>query len=144
VVDAGGQDTDHQISAVNTVLVDLVPADQPVLLVFNKMDTVGDPELLRNRLARHHEHALFVSAVEPGGAEAVQTAIVDRLRSGERTLHLVLPLHKIHVLGPWHRTGDVLDQVCDNGFCQATVRMRQEDARRLLARESEVREVPGP
>ncbi len=144
VVDAGGQDTDHQISAVNAVLVDLVPADQPVLLVFNKMDTVGDPELVRNRLSRHHEHALFVSAVKPGGADAVQTAIVDRLRSGERTLHLVLPLHKIHVLGPWHRTGDVLDQVCDNGFCQATVRMRQEDARRLLARESEVREVPGP
>ena len=56
---------------------------------------------------------------------------------------LELPPHKLHLLGPWHRTGDVLTQVCDNGVCQATVRMRQEDARRLIARESEVREVPG-
>lgn len=143
VVDAGSDDPEHQITAVNTVLADLVPADQPTLLVFNKMDTVREPDLLRNRLTRHHEQALFLSAVEPSGAEVLRTAIVDHLRAGERALRLEFPVHKIHLLGPWHRTGDVLDQVCDNGLCQATVRMRQEDARRLIAREPEVREVPG-
>ncbi|MEZ4389186.1 MAG: GTPase HflX [Candidatus Krumholzibacteriia bacterium] len=143
VVDAGGQDPEHQIAAVNAVLKDLVPADRPTRLVFNKMDTVGDPEQVRNGLARHHPGALFVSALDPAGAEALRTAVADHLRAAERTYRLQLPTHKLHLLGPWHRTGDVLDQVCDNGVCQATVRMRQEDARRLLARESEVREVPG-
>ncbi|MBD3222276.1 GTPase HflX [bacterium] len=143
VVDAGGQDTDHQITSVNTVLADLVPADRPTLLVFNKMDTVPDPETVRNRLARHHEDALFVSAVTPGGADAVRQAVLDHLRRDEREYRLRLPSHKLYLLGPWHRTGDVIEQVCDNGVCQATVRMRQEDARRLIARESEVTEVPG-
>jgi GTP-binding protein HflX len=143
VVDAGGADVEHQIASVDAVLTELVPADRPTLLVFNKMDTVPDPEGLRNRLARQYEHALFVSAVSPGGAAAVSGALRDHLRGQERVVTLELPSHKLYLLGPWHRTGDVLDQMCDNGRCQATVRMRQEDARRLLARESEVREVPG-
>lgn len=143
VVDAGAADPEHQITAVNTVLEDLVPADKPTLLVFNKMDTVGDAELVRNRLARHHHQAIFVSAVQPEGAETLRDTIVDHLRAREHVVRLRMPLHKMYLLGPWHRTGDVLEQVCDNETCQATVRMRQEDARRLLSRESEVTEVPG-
>lgn len=143
VVDAGSHDPDHQITAVNEVLRELVPAGQPALLVFNKMDTVSDQELVRNRLTLHHEQAVFVSALEPAGADVVRTAVVDHLRGGEQTVYLDLPVHKLYLLGPWHRTGDVLDQVCDNDRCQVTVRMRQEDARRLLARDPEVREVPG-
>ncbi len=69
--------------------------------------------------------------------------MVEQLLSTENVVTFELPIHKIYLLGPWHRTGDVLEQVCKNGFYQATVRMRQEDARRLLARESEVKEVPG-
>jgi len=143
VVDAGAADPEHQIAAVNEVLADLVPTDQPALLVFNKMDTVADADLVRNGLARHHDQAVFVSAVQPEGAEILRETIIGYLRAREHVVRLRLPLHKVYLLGPWHRTGDVLEQVCDNDFCQATVRMRQEDARRLIARDSEVTEVPG-
>ncbi len=144
VVDAGGADPDAQIAAVDEVLADLVPPGQPSLLVFNKMDTVPDPDRVRNRLARHHPDALVISALDPAGAAAVRLAVGARLRELERVVRLELPVTRLHVLGPWHRTGDVLEQVCENGTCTVTVRMRQEDAGRLLAREPEVREVPGP
>lgn len=144
VVDAGGADPDQQIESVNKVLADLVTVGRPTLLIFNKMDTVADPELVRNRFARHYSEAMFVSALDPAGAAAVRTAVVDCLRIRECVVRLELPVHKLYLLGPWHRTGDVLEQVCQNNdVYQATVRMRQEDARRLLAREPEVREVPG-
>jgi GTP-binding protein HflX len=144
LVDAGGADPDQQIEAVNTVLADLVPDGKPEIIVFNKMDTVSAPELVRNRLSRHYPGALFLSALEPAGAEAIRQAIMERLCADERIVHLRLPSTKLYLLGPWHRTDDVLEQVCENGVCTAAVRMRQEDARRLLAREPEVREVPGP
>jgi len=144
VVDAGAADPERQIESVEAVLADLVPRGRPTVLVFNKLDTVPDPELLRNRVSRHHPGALFVSALAPAGAAAVREAVVVRLRSLEQVFHLQLPAGKLYLLGPWHRTGDVLAQTCENGVCTATVRMRQEDARRLFAREPEVREVPGP
>ncbi|HOX26837.1 MAG TPA: GTPase HflX [Candidatus Krumholzibacteria bacterium] len=144
VVDAGAADPEQQIEAVESVLAELVPADRSTLLVFNKLDSVPDRELLQNRVSRHHPGALFVSALEPAGGPAVRDAILVRMRSDERVVRLVLPAGKLYLLGPWHRTGDVVEQVCENGLCTAAVRMRQEDVRRLLARESEVREVPGP
>jgi GTPase len=143
VVDAGAADPDRQIESVEQVLAGLVPADRPTLLVFNKLDTVPDPELLQNRLGRHHPGALFISAVAPGAAAVVRAAIEQRLRAAEQVVRLRLPVGRLHVLGPWHRTGDVLAQVCEDGYCTADVRMRAEDARRLLAREPAVKEVPG-
>jgi len=143
VVDAGAADPEHQIESVNKVLADLVDADRPTLLVFNKLDTVPAPELTRNRFSRHYPDALFVSALDPTGAATVRRCLEDRLRADEHVYHLQLPAAKLYLLGRWHRTGDVLEQLCDNGMCTATVRMRQEDVRRLLAHEPEVTEVPG-
>ncbi len=143
VVDAGCVDPELQIASVERVLEGLVPADRPILLVFNKMDIVPDAELARNRFARHHAGALFVSALEPAGARAVRDEILARICAGERIVRLELPAGRLHVLGPWYRTGDVLDQVCEDGLCRAEVRMRPEDVRRLLAREPAFREVPG-
>jgi GTP-binding protein HflX len=143
VVDAGASDPEHQIESVNQVLAGLVPADRPTVLVFNKLDTVPDAERLCNRLRRHHPDALFVSALSPESGTTVRAAVQQRLLAGERIVHLELPVGRLHVLGPWQRTGDVLAQLCEDGCCRAIVRMHPQEIRRLLARESEVKEVPG-
>jgi GTPase len=143
VVDAGSPNPQHQIDSVEQVLAGLVSPEKPVLLIFNKMDTATSPELLLNRLRRHHPGALFISAREPNGAVPVREAIERRLRAEEQVYHLRLPADRLHLLGPWHRTDDVLSQVCEDGSCTAVVRMRSQDARRLLAREPTVKEVPG-
>jgi GTPase len=143
VVDAGCADPEHQIESVDQVLAGLVPAGLPCLVVFNKLDTAPDPDLVRNRFSRHFRDALFISALAPEGAAAVRAAILQRLLAGERIVHLWLPATRLHVLGPWHRTGDVITQTCEDGACQAVVRMHPEDVQRLLAREPEVKEVPG-
>ena len=143
IVDAGALDPEEQIASVDAVLAGLVAPEQPVLMVFNKLDTVVDAELVRNRFRRQYPDAMFVSALDPASAETVRQALQNRLLAGELIYDLMLPATKLYLLGPWHRTGDVLEQACEDGTCTATVRMRPEDARRLFAREPEVTEVPG-
>ena len=62
VVDAGAEDPEQQIDSVNRVLAELGARDKPTLMVFNKMDTVADPESFANGFARQYPGALFVSA----------------------------------------------------------------------------------
>ncbi len=143
VVDAGAADPQLQIEAVDQVLAGLAPAGRANLLVFNKLDTVPQPDLLRNRLERHHPGALFISALSPAGPALVREAIARHLRAAEKVYDLRLPARSLHLIGPWHRTGDVLSQVCEDGVCQATVRMLPEDLQRLRGREPAITEVPG-
>lgn len=143
VVDAGAVDTGQQIESVEQVLAGLVAPEKPIQMVFNKLDSVSDSERLCNRLSRHHPGALFISALEPTGGVAVREAIELRMRAEEQVFRFCLPADRLHVLGPWHRTGDVLSQVCEDGTCAAAVRMLPRDARRLLAREPAVKEVSG-
>ncbi len=141
VVDSGGREPEQQMAAVERVLADLGTRDKPTLLVFNKMDTVAQPELVANGPGRHHPEALYVSALAPAGGESVRTAIVDRLRQQEKVFRFRLPANKVHLFGSWHRTGDVLEQAYADGTCTLAVRMREEEGRRLLAYHREVREV---
>jgi GTP-binding protein HflX len=143
VVDAGADDPELQIESVNRVLADLKARDKPTLMVFNKMDTVAEPERFANGFARHHAGALFVSARTPGGGLPVRDAVLTRLRQQERVFRLRIPAGRVGLIGPYHRTGDVLSQVWEDGACLVDVRMREDDCRRILAREPGVREVPG-
>jgi GTP-binding protein HflX len=142
VVDAGAEDPQQQIESVNRVLAELDARDKPTLMVFNKMDTVADPAAFANGMSRQYADALFITARAPGGGAPVRDAVVARLRQQERVFHLRVPTQKMGLLGPYHRTGDVLRQDWADGVCLVDVRMREDDLRRLLAREPGVREVP--
>lgn len=143
VVDAGAEDPSQQIDSVNRVLAELGARDKPTLMVFNKMDTVADPEAFANGMARQYDGALFVSARAAGGGLPVRDAVVAQVRQQERVYHLRMPAARAGLLGPYHRTGDVLRQEWEDGMCLVDVRMREEDLRRLLARAPGAREVPG-
>jgi GTPase len=143
VVDAGAEDPEQQIDSVNRVLAELKARDKPTLMAFNKMDTVAEPASFANGFARHYAGALFVSARTPGGGMPVREAILARLRQQERVFHLRVPAARMGLLGPYHRTGDVLRQDWEDGVCLVDVRMREDDLRRFLSRAPGVREVPG-
>ena len=137
VVEASSPDPQRQIDSVNRVLAGLVPEDRAVQLVFNKMDRIDSDEL-RNRYARMHPGALFVSALRPGGAAEVHDAIVRALLARERIFRLTVPAARADLLAVFHRTGAVLEQAWDGDICRVVVRMREEEYRRLLARHPEL------
>lgn len=142
VVEAASADPERQIESVNRVLAGIVPEDRPVQMVFNKMDRVQGDEL-RNRLARVHPEALFVSALSPAGAAAVRDAVVRRLLEREKVVRLTLPAGRPDLLAVFHRTGAVLSQEWDGDVCRVAVRLRDDELRRLLARHPQLRREGG-
>jgi len=141
VVDAGSEDPERQIVSVTDVLADIIPQGKATLLVFNKLDTVAEPEHFRNRFERLFPGSLFLSALAPGAGGEVREAIVGRLRQEEKVVVLRLPSASLPQLGAWHRTGDVLEQACENGVCTVTIRLREADLRRLQRRIPGLEEV---
>jgi GTP-binding protein HflX len=143
VVDAASSDPELQIGSVNKVLNELVADEKDTLLVFNKMDKV-EAEPFMNRFGRLYPGALFVSAIGTAGTAEVREAILARLRRSERIFHLRVPTDQLACLAVYHRTGAVLDQQWNGTVCTATVRMREEELRRLLSGSPRVELVEEP
>lgn len=134
VVDAASEDPEHQIASVNKVLKEIVPGEKPTLMVFNKMDLV-DADLLRNRFGRAYPQAVFVAGKTAQGATELRTAIVERLLGRESIRRIEIPVTRLHALSPFHRSGSVLEQTFTPDWCQATLRITEEELNRLLTRE---------
>ncbi len=143
VVDAASRSPELQIASVNKVLGELIPGEKDTLLVFNKMDKV-DPEPFTNRFGRLYPGALFVSAHRSEGPTALREAIMVRLRRLEKIINLRVPADRLNCLAVYYRTGAVLAQEFQGLSCMATVRMREEELRRLLAHEPSVELVEEP
>ncbi len=132
VVDASSEDPGRQIQAVDEVLESVAPGERDTLMVFNKMDLVAD-DGVRNRFSRQYPQAEFISAKEPRGIEALQGALVARLMGSESIVTLSLPISRLHLLSPLHRTGSVLEQDFIGQECRATVRVTDEEQSRICA-----------
>ena len=78
VVDSTERDPDAHIEAVNTVLEELGALQRPRLLVFNKIDALGD-EIALLGLRAQHPGAAFVSASTRDGVGALRATITGRL-----------------------------------------------------------------
>lgn len=77
VADASAATVEMQIKAVNKVLAELDRADQPQLLVLNKIDRITDPAV-RTILAARYPAAIFASAATGEGAAGLAEAVLKR------------------------------------------------------------------
>ena len=78
VIDAGEPDLEGQIEAVNVVLEEIGCHGNPVLLVFNKIDVVGN-EAMRAMMEVRYPDAVFVSAHTGEGMEGMQSRVQEIL-----------------------------------------------------------------
>ena len=142
VVDAAGMDPGRQIDAVDDVLESVAPGERPTLMVFNKMDLVPD-DRVRNRYSRLYPGAVFINGKDPGGIQVLRDALVGRLLGTESIVTVTLPVQKLHLLSPLHRTGSVLEQEFTGDHCRAVVRVTEEERNRLFSQEG-VQEASPP
>ena len=87
VVDASNPDADHQMAAVDEVLTDVSPHLAPDIVVFNKVDRVGDRldlAVLTEQLAGAAVEVVHANAHSGEGLDTLTDAVVRRLddRSG--------------------------------------------------------------
>ncbi len=87
VVDASNPDADHQMNAVDEVLGDVSPHLKPDIVVFNKIDEVGDQlelAVLTERLSGQQVDVVHLSSKTGEGVDALIQNVTQRLdeRSG--------------------------------------------------------------
>ena len=131
VVDASHPDWEEQATVVDGVLAELDLAERPEIMVFNKMDRVGDPESFRARLATLYPGAVFTSAVDFGGVEELKTALRERHRADRPVLRVTVPAGDGARLAAVYRAGEVLSREETPEGVRLLVRMEEWKARQL-------------
>jgi GTP-binding protein HflX len=135
VVDVASAERDRNIEAVNEVLNE-VGANAPVLMVYNKIDSLDThtPRLDRDDLGR--PSAVWVSARDNLGLDLLQAAIIERLATNLVEDDLSLLPTQGRLRARLFAAGAVLsEQHGENGNSVLRVRMARHDLEQLLRRE---------
>ncbi len=131
IIDASHPEWEAHVEVVDQVLAELDLADRPELLVFNQMDRTPDVEAFQERVRKLHPDAVFTSAVQPRGVDALRAALRSRERSGRPTLQVTIPAADGARLAAVYRAGEVLHREETADEVRLTVRMEAWRARQL-------------
>ena len=107
LVDAS-MDPDRQIDAVRRVLNELEFAERPVLLVFNKIDLLDEPEL--DNLRGRFPEAAFLSAHEGTGIDELLHRLEAELSKLGVEVTLDIPFDRGDVVSQVHERGEVIEE----------------------------------
>lgn len=138
VVDAGHPDWEEQMEVVDEVLAELELDDHEIIPVFNKMDTVDDPEAFRDRARELYPTGVMTSTVTEGGLDDLTAMLQFRARSLKPVITVRVPMADGALLAAVYRTGDVLSRAEHDGMFDLVVRMEPESVARLRGEGMEV------
>jgi len=112
VVDASHPLWEEQRLVVDQVLLELGLAEQPVLLVFNKMDLLSESDALalQERVTALVPNAVFVSTETEHGLDPLGRALRHAMRARRPVAEVWLQPKDGKLLAEIHQHGEVLDQ----------------------------------
>jgi GTP-binding protein HflX len=115
VLDASQPEVMEFYNTTMSVLTDLGADTKQMLIVFNKVDKVGEPSALV-ALRRHFPDAVSVSALTGEGMDELVERVSEFVARGTMTVELRLPAARADLLARLHRDGTVRDLQYDNEF----------------------------
>jgi GTPase len=111
VVDISHPKVDEQITSVNSVLDDLGAHDKPTLMVFNKIDRLGESaNQLITRYREFYPHAVFISAKTNEGIPDLMAELGTSLRPIREFVELEVPHQDSAVIARLHETAQVVER----------------------------------
>ncbi len=122
VVDISHPQAGEQIAAVNTVLDEIGAAGKPTLMVFNKTDRFGTPDLL-NRYLESHPNAVGISAKTGEGIPALLAELGVLLRPVREFVELSVPHEASAVIARLHAVGQVVERDYDGATARFKARI---------------------
>jgi len=140
VIDASSPSWEEQRIVVDQVLDELGVKDNPKLLVFNKIDLLGDDALLalQERVGALVPSSIFVSTVSEGGMEPLRRALSSVLRKRRPLMQIRMSPSDGKLLAAIHRDGEVLDQRMEGDLLLVEARVDDALAGRLRHAGAEV------
>ena len=144
VVDASHPLWEEQRMVVDQVLVELGLAEQPVLLVFNKIDLLPEEELLalQERVTALVPNAVFVSAASDDGLAPLRRALRHAMRTRRPVAEVWLSHSDGRLLAEIHAHGEVLDQRSEGDRMVIRARLPERLRGRLEQAGADVRSEP--
>ena len=132
VVDAADAQWEDKMATTARVLADLDLAERPQIVVFNKMDRVGDPVLF-GRLRSGNPAALFLSAADGIGVEALRARLLQDAESDEIESQVDIDADDGERLQTVHRLARVIEVTDQNGRLRIRYRATRAVGARLAA-----------
>jgi GTP-binding protein HflX len=114
VVDVSNPDALKQIDSVNQVLAEIGCGDNPILLVFNKVDIVkkvGDLEMLETL----YPDALSISAKTGLGLDELARAVIEKYKGGELMLQITTAQADGKIPSFLKACGTIVNQTYEDG-----------------------------
>ena len=115
VLDASQPEVMEFYNTTMRVLADLGADTKQMLVVFNKVDKVNDPDALA-ALRRHFPDAVFISVQTGAGMEELIERISEFVARGTMTIELALPAARSDLLARLHRDGTVREVQYEGEF----------------------------
>jgi len=109
VVDAGGDQVDRKIDAVNETLAEIGAGEKPVMMVFTKTDRVFDDTVI-GRLKRSYAQSVFVSGQTGDGVDGLRAELLRRVEQSMVTRTFTVPGHRLDLVSLLHDAGRVLQE----------------------------------
>ncbi|HUJ37388.1 MAG TPA: GTPase HflX [Hyphomicrobium sp.] len=140
VRDIAHEETDNQARDVEAVLaelgIDTLPADSPILEVWNKIDLLSPVTRAEADSAAQwvERRPVLVSAATGEGIDALLDAIDARLGRADAIIELLIPAHQGRLVNWLYEESEVLAREdLDSGEVKARVRIAAEKKERLNA-----------
>jgi GTP-binding protein HflX len=110
IVDASENDVESKMTAVENTLQEIGCGDKPTLIVFNKIDRVFEPEIIR-RLKRNCSKSVFVSAMTGEGIDKLKSAILNYVKSELITKTFTIPANRGDLINLLYENSDIIKRV---------------------------------
>ena len=113
LVDVSNPEYESHFETTENVLREIGAADNPKLLVFNKIDCFENGETLE-RINLLHKDALFISAATGEGLETLKKKIAETLNAQLKPTNIVVPHDRYDVISKLHSTGGIRHQTTED------------------------------
>jgi GTP-binding protein HflX len=114
VVDLNHTRIDEHMAAVDAVIKELDAFGKQTLIVFNKIDAVGNPELVESYLKRF-PGSVAISARTGAGVNNLVQALQDALAAWRLRSRFRIPMSESALIAEIHRVGHVLELHYEGG-----------------------------
>ncbi len=117
VVDSSNHEYEDHIKVTESVLKELGSGDKPQILVFNKIDLMGNDPVLVAGLKNRFAHCVAISTKNKIGIDQLLTRITKEVEREYGMVHLFIPSDKWDVAAYIHRNGKILnEEYVDDGI----------------------------
>lgn len=135
VVDLSHPDYHEQMAAVEETVAELGADQKQTMVVFNKIDTIPDPEIVRSQLHRY-PGSVAISARTGEGMDTFFEELQMRLSAWRMRVEFRIPVVESALLAEMHRVGHVLSTTYEEDVAVVVAHIPPEMKSRLALYET--------